>query len=198
MSDAMKKRASDSDGCWKLYAFVSTRSGGLISEAYDGLQVVGMDLHRHRSVLVRMTSDGGKLETAHITNSPAALRRVIAPGGEAPEGDGGGNVWVVLGGRHADRGRCGGTPGPPAGGAGLRLPAGREQSHRGGANLAAVQCGQDGLGFSGSGAPIRSLCAPRSTGSAGSAGRPDHCGGGQRRSGGATISSRKGDRSRRT
>ena len=27
-------------------------------EAYDGRQVVGMDLHRHRSVLVRMTEDG--------------------------------------------------------------------------------------------------------------------------------------------
>ena len=38
-----------------------------MSEAYDGPQVVGMDLHRRRSVLVRMTSDGRKLETAHIT-----------------------------------------------------------------------------------------------------------------------------------
>ena len=34
-----------------------------------------------RSVLVRMTSDGRKLETAHITTSPAALRRVIARAG---------------------------------------------------------------------------------------------------------------------
>ena len=26
--------------------------------AYDGRQIVGMDLHRRRSVLVRMTGDG--------------------------------------------------------------------------------------------------------------------------------------------
>jgi hypothetical protein len=35
-----------------------------MTEAYDGRQVVGMDLHRRRSVLVRMTMDGRKLETA--------------------------------------------------------------------------------------------------------------------------------------
>jgi DNA-binding MarR family transcriptional regulator len=29
--------------------------------AYDGRQVVGMDLHRRRSVLVRMTEDGRRL-----------------------------------------------------------------------------------------------------------------------------------------
>jgi hypothetical protein len=45
-----------------------------MTESYDGRQVVGMDLHRHRSVLVRMTEDGRKLETARIDNSPAALR----------------------------------------------------------------------------------------------------------------------------
>ena len=33
-------------------------------EAYDGPQIVGMDLHRRRSVLVRMTEDGQK--TLHI------------------------------------------------------------------------------------------------------------------------------------
>jgi len=49
-----------------------------MTEAYDGRQVVGMDLHRHRSVLVRMTEDGRKLETARIYNSPAALRTVLA------------------------------------------------------------------------------------------------------------------------
>ena len=32
----------------------------------DSRQVVGMDLHRRRSVLVRMTTDGRKLETARI------------------------------------------------------------------------------------------------------------------------------------
>jgi hypothetical protein len=33
-------------------------------EGYDGRQVVGMDLHRRRSVLVRMTEDGRRLGTA--------------------------------------------------------------------------------------------------------------------------------------
>jgi transposase len=43
-----------------------------------------MDLHRRRSVLVRMTEDGGKLETVRITSSPAALRAVIARAGKNP------------------------------------------------------------------------------------------------------------------
>jgi transposase len=55
-----------------------------MTEAYDGRQVVGMDLHRRRSVLVRMTEDGRKLETARIENSPGALRREIAKAGEHP------------------------------------------------------------------------------------------------------------------
>ena len=56
-----------------------------MSEAYDGQQVVGTDLHRRRSVLVRMTADGRKLETARITNSPGELRRVIARAGKRPK-----------------------------------------------------------------------------------------------------------------
>src|SRR6202012_5357993 len=55
-----------------------------MTEAYDGRQVVGMDLHRRRSVLVRMTLDGRKLETARITNSPQALRAGIGRAGECP------------------------------------------------------------------------------------------------------------------
>jgi transposase len=55
-----------------------------MTEAYDGRQVVGMDLHRRRSVLVRMTMDGRKLETARIENSPAALRAVLARCGKNP------------------------------------------------------------------------------------------------------------------
>jgi hypothetical protein len=55
-----------------------------MTESYDGRQVVGIDLHRRRSVIVRMTEDGRKLETVRITNSPAALRREIARAGEHP------------------------------------------------------------------------------------------------------------------
>ena len=60
-----------------------------MTEAYDGPQVVGMDLHRHRSVLVRMTADGKRLETARITNSATELRREIAKARAQPK--------VVLG-----------------------------------------------------------------------------------------------------
>src|SRR6266545_2879414 len=72
-------------GCWKLQASVSTRQREAPMEtAYDGRQVVGMDLHRRRSVLVRMTEDGRRLGTAKITNSPAELRAQIARAGKAP------------------------------------------------------------------------------------------------------------------
>ena len=39
-------------------------------EAYDGRQVVGMDLHRRRSVPVRRTEDSQKLETIRISPQP--------------------------------------------------------------------------------------------------------------------------------
>jgi hypothetical protein len=55
-----------------------------MTEAYDGRQVVGMDLHRRRSVLVRMTGDGRKLETVRIENSPQALRAVLGRAGKNP------------------------------------------------------------------------------------------------------------------
>ena len=55
-----------------------------MTEDYAGRQVVGMDLHRHRSVLVRMTEDGRKLGTVRIVNSPAALRAELARAGENP------------------------------------------------------------------------------------------------------------------
>ena len=50
--------------------------------AYDGRQIVGLDVHRRRSVLVRMTEDGQRLGTAKITNSAAELRREIGQAGE--------------------------------------------------------------------------------------------------------------------
>src|SRR6201987_5171131 len=52
--------------------------------AYDGRQIVGMDLHRRRSVLVRMAEDGRRLATARITNSPQELRREIGRAGKCP------------------------------------------------------------------------------------------------------------------
>ncbi len=56
-----------------------------MSEAYEGRQIVGIDLHRRRSVLVRMTEDGRTLETTQISNDVDCLRQVMAPAGEAPE-----------------------------------------------------------------------------------------------------------------
>jgi transposase len=44
-----------------------------------------MDLHRRRSVLVRMTESGEHLETVRILNEPERLAEVFARAGEAPE-----------------------------------------------------------------------------------------------------------------
>jgi transposase len=53
-------------------------------EDYDGRQVVGIDLHRCRSVLVRVSEDGRQLGWSRISNSPAELRREIARAGKRP------------------------------------------------------------------------------------------------------------------
>ncbi len=46
-----------------------------MTEAYDGRQVVGMDLHRRRSVLVRLTEDGRNLETVRTWSADLTGRR---------------------------------------------------------------------------------------------------------------------------
>ena len=56
-----------------------------MSEEYAGPQIVGMDLHRRRSVLVRMTETGQQLETVRISNDPEYLRQVMARAGEHPD-----------------------------------------------------------------------------------------------------------------
>jgi transposase len=56
-----------------------------MSGAYEGRQIVGIDLHRRRSVLVRMTETGERLETVRISNDPDYLRQVMVRAGEAPE-----------------------------------------------------------------------------------------------------------------
>jgi transposase len=56
-----------------------------MTAGYDGQQIVGMDLHRRRSVLVRMTAEGERLGKARIVNSPAALRAEIAKAGPHPK-----------------------------------------------------------------------------------------------------------------
>ena len=56
-----------------------------MSGAYEGRQIVGIDLHRRRSVVVRMTETGERLETVRISNDPDDLRQVMVRAGEAPE-----------------------------------------------------------------------------------------------------------------
>ena len=75
-------------------------------EAYDGPQIVGMDLHRRRSVLVRMTEDGRKLATVRITNNPGAAGGGDQAGGPAPSDGAGGLQRLVLGGGRAGGGRA--------------------------------------------------------------------------------------------
>src|SRR5215218_8974978 len=54
-------------------------------EAPVSREYVGIDLHRHRSVLVRRDQAGETLETVRIANDPAALAEVVARAGESPE-----------------------------------------------------------------------------------------------------------------
>jgi hypothetical protein len=52
---------------------------------YDGRQVVGIDLHRRRSVIVRMTEAGERLDCVRIANDPIVLAAEIAKAGEHPQ-----------------------------------------------------------------------------------------------------------------
>jgi transposase len=63
----------------------STTKEGLVSEVHADKQIVGMDLHRRQSVLVRMAEAGERLETVRISNDPEYLRAVMARAGKAPE-----------------------------------------------------------------------------------------------------------------
>jgi hypothetical protein len=56
-----------------------------VSELYSGRQFVGMDLHRRRWVLVRMTESGEHLETVRIVNTADQLADVMSRAGECPE-----------------------------------------------------------------------------------------------------------------
>jgi transposase len=56
-----------------------------MSADYDGRQIVGIDLHRRRSVIVRMTGTGERLDNVRIDNDPMALAAEIAKAGEHPQ-----------------------------------------------------------------------------------------------------------------
>jgi transposase len=68
-----------------LGVLTSTTKEAPVSEHYDGPQVVGIDLHRRRTVLVRMTPDGEQLGWTRIENDPIALAAELAKAGPDPE-----------------------------------------------------------------------------------------------------------------
>src|SRR3974377_1603197 len=57
-------------------------------------QYVGIDRHRRRSVIVRMTESGEVLSTVQIDNDPVALAVAIAEAGPGP----GGGLGATYGG----------------------------------------------------------------------------------------------------
>jgi hypothetical protein len=59
--------------------------GGPYEQRYDGREIVGLDLHRHRTVMVRMTPGGERLEVMRFANDPAVLAEQVAKAGAAPE-----------------------------------------------------------------------------------------------------------------
>src|SRR6516165_2901479 len=85
----MKERASSLPvavpGVHARGVYVIYDDGRPLVEVYAGPQIVGMDLHRRRSVLVRMAEDGHKLSTARIANSPARLAAEIKRAGLHPK-----------------------------------------------------------------------------------------------------------------
>src|ERR671930_1741089 len=52
---------------------------------YDGPQVVGVDLHRHRSVIVRQSETGERLGVRRVVNDPVELMAEIGKAGPNPE-----------------------------------------------------------------------------------------------------------------
>jgi hypothetical protein len=48
-------------------------------------EYVGIDFHRHRSVVVRLSATGERLSVVRIDNSPAALADAVTPAGEGAE-----------------------------------------------------------------------------------------------------------------
>ena len=95
-----------------------------MSGGYEVREYVGIDLHRRRSVIVRMTAAGEQLSTVQIVNDPVALGLEVAKAGPDPE--------VVLEATYgwywaADVLQATGASGASVGGEGVRLPAGQER-----------------------------------------------------------------------
>jgi hypothetical protein len=78
-------------------------------------QYVGIDLHRRRSVIVRMNDAGEVLGTVRIANDPLKLAMAIAEAGPDPEVALEACYGWVLGGRPSGRRGGPGAPGPSLG-----------------------------------------------------------------------------------
>lgn len=52
-----------------------------VSEDYEGRPVVGLDLHRNRTVMMRTTEQGERLEAVRFVNDRETLARQIAKAG---------------------------------------------------------------------------------------------------------------------
>jgi len=61
-------------------------------------QYVGIDLHRRRSVIVRMTEGGSVLETVRVENDPLQLSLANREGRRRCRGSPREHLWLVLGG----------------------------------------------------------------------------------------------------
>jgi hypothetical protein len=101
-----------------------------VSEDYAGRQIVGMDLHRRRSVLVRMTEAGETLETVRIVNDRERLAAVMARAGEAPEAVLEATYGWYWAADTLPRAGCLGAPGASVGRQGLLLPPGEKRRTR--------------------------------------------------------------------
>jgi hypothetical protein len=65
-----------------------------VSTDYDGRQYVGIDLHRRRSVIVRMTPEGEQLGWVRIDNDPGGVGVGAGQGRPGSGGGAGSDVWV--------------------------------------------------------------------------------------------------------
>ena len=93
-------------------------------------QYVGIDLHRRRSVIVRMDRAGEVLEHAsRVDNDPLEFALADGRGGRRPRGRPGSHLWLVLGRRPAPRQRGQRPPRAPARAA-LGLQAGEKRRAR--------------------------------------------------------------------
>jgi len=54
-------------------------------DEYDGMQFVGIDLHRRRSVIVRQSESGEQLSAVRILNDPVSLQLELERAGVDPE-----------------------------------------------------------------------------------------------------------------